>query len=434
MKIAVFGLGYVGCVSLGCLASQGHRLIGVDVNEFKVDLINNGKPTIIEKDIEELIAKHWKDGKIKATTDHQSAVLESDLAFICVGTPPLPAGQLDLTHVFQTAEQISEGLKLKGSFYTIVIRSTVMPGTNKKVRGIIEEKSEKKQNTDFAVVSNPEFLREGTAIDDFFNPGLTVVGSDNEEAYNSLVHLYKMINAPLIKTDIEVAEMIKYVNNSFHALKIAFTNEVAVVAKSLGVDAVSLMNLFKSDNKLNISAAYLKPGMSYGGSCLPKDLKGLNAIAYDNYLNTPLLRSISESNQVHNNRAFDLIEEFGAKKVGILGLAFKNGTDDLRNSPAVELTEKLSGKGYRVMIYDKNVQLSKLLGANKSYIEEKLPHISGLLSASLEEVINHSETIVLVHKLAEISEFGDRLKNKNIIDLEGYEDLRKFPHYKGIAW
>jgi GDP-mannose 6-dehydrogenase len=434
MKIAVFGLGYVGCVSLGCLANNGHSVIGVDVSDFKVDLINSGKPTIVEKDIDELISKYRKAGSIKATTDHTSAVKGSEVAFICVGTPSLPTGQLNLTHVYQIAEQIGKGLKEKDSFYTIVIRSTVMPGTNEKVGNIIEQFSGKNRNSHFAVVSNPEFLREGSAVNDYYNPSMTVIGTENQSAFELLQKIYSQVKAPVIKTDIGVAEMIKYVNNSFHALKITFANEVGVIAKTLGTNSRDLMELFVLDNKLNISPAYFKPGMGYGGSCLPKDLKGLNAIAYDNYLNTPLLKGIDESNIVHNNRAFELVEKFQSKRVGIIGLAFKKGTDDLRYSPAVNLAEKLAGKGYDVKIYDKNVVLSKLLGANKSYIEEKLPHISAMLVNSIEEVVRHAQTLVLVHRLDEVIEHKDKLRNKNIVDLAGYEEFREFKNYSGIAW
>ena len=434
MKIAIFGLGYVGCVSLGCLANNGHSVIGVDISDFKVDLINSGRPTIVEKDIDELISKYRKEGSITATKDHTRAVKESEVAFICVGTPSLPTGQLNLNQIYKTAEQIGNGLKGKDSFYTIVIRSTVIPGTNEKVGKIIEQFSGKIRNSHFAVVSNPEFLREGTAVNDYYNPSMTVIGTENQYAFELMETIYSQVKAPVIKTDIGVAEMIKYVNNSFHALKIAFTNEVGVISKTLGTDSKKLMDLFVLDNKLNISPAYFKPGMGYGGSCLPKDLKGLSTIAYDNYLKTPLLNSIDESNNIHNNRAFDLVEKFKSKKVGIIGLAFKKGTDDLRYSPAVELVEKLTGKGYSVKIFDKNVVISKLFGSNKSYIEEKLPHISVLLTDSLEDVLNDSETVVLVHKLSEVTEMKHRLKDKNIVDLAGYVEFGELPNYEGIAW
>ena len=434
MKIAIFGLGYVGCVSMGCLAENGHSVIGVDINKFKVDLINSGKPTIIEKGIEGLIQRHWSEGRIEATTDYLRAVEESDVALISVGTPSLPTGQLDLEQVFKTSEQIAEGLKEKDYFFPVVIRSTVIPGTNKKAGDLIEEVSGKKREIDFTVVSNPEFLREGSAVSDYFNPKITVIGTDNQKAYEQVSRIYEKVNGLIIGVDIGIAEMIKYVNNSFHALKIAFANEVGVIAKAMGVDSRQVMELFARDTKLNISDAYLKPGMGYGGSCLPKDLRGLYSIAHDNYLETPLLKSIAKSNNIHNHRAFELIERFGSLKVGIIGLAFKTGTDDLRQSPAVELVEKLTGKGYDVKVYDRNVVLARLVGINKSYIEEKLPHISRLLTDSLDEIIEHSETLVLVHKIIEVSDFSERLKKKKIVDLAGYDDFRDNVNYEGIAW
>lgn len=434
MKIAVFGLGYVGCVSLGCLASNGFSVIGVDISEHKVGLINSGKPTIIEKDIDVIISKYQKSGKIKATTDHLNAVKESEVAFICVGTPSLPTGQLNLRFVYQVAEQIGNGLKEMDSFYTVVIRSTVFPGANERITKIIEEFSGRKSDIDFAVVSNPEFIREGSAIYDYYNPAITVIGTENQRAYDILKKIYINIKAPIIKTDIGIAELIKYANNSFHALKITFANEIGVIAKQLGIDSRKLMEVFTLDNKLNISPVYLRPGMGYGGSCLSKDLNGLNTVAHDKYLRTPLLKSIAESNYIHNNRAFELIENFNSKKIGLIGLAFKERTDDLRYSPAVELVEKLIGKGYDVKIFDENVVLSKLLGANKSYIEEKLPHISSMLENSIEVVINHAQTLVLVHKLDEMTNNEPVLRDKNIVDLIGYTSLMDYKYYSGIAW
>jgi GDP-mannose 6-dehydrogenase len=434
MNIAIFGLGYVGCVSLGCLANNGHYVIGVDTSKFKVDLINSGKPTIVEKDIDNLIERLTKSGAIKATLDPKTAITESEIALICVGTPSLPTGQLNLNFAYQTAEQIGIGLKEKEAFYTVVVRSTVIPGTNDKIGKIIEQTSGKKRNLHFAVVSNPEFLREGSAVQDFYNPALTIIGTENQTAFEITKKIYNNINAPIFQTDIGVAEMIKYINNAFHALKIAFANEVGVIAKTLGINSDKLMELLILDNKLNISPAYLKPGMAFGGSCLPKDLKGLFTIAHDNYLNTPLLKSIGESNDVHSNRAFEMVERYQSKKVGIIGLAFKKGTDDLRFSPNVELVEKLTGKGYDIKIYDNNIVLSKLLGANKSYIEEKLPHISVMLVNKPEEVINHAQTLVLAHRLDEILMFKEKMKFKNIVDLAGYKELSIYDNYSGIAW
>lgn len=434
MKISVFGLGYVGCVGMGCLAQNGNRLIGVDINPYKVDLINSGKPTIIEKDIDRLIAEYRKKGTIEATTDFKQAIASSEVAFICVGTPSQPTGQLNLDYVYKTAEQIGESIKSIDIFYTVVIRSTVFPGTNAEVGKIIEKASGKKRNVDFAVVSNPEFLREGSAVEDYYNPAVTVIGSDNERAADIVEEIYKPVNAPVVKTDVGVAEMIKYVNNSFHALKVSFANEIGVVAKAIGVDANKLMDLFIQDDRLNISPAYLKPGMAYGGSCLPKDQKGLYTIAYDNYINTPVLKSISESNNIHKDRAFQLVEQFNSKKIGIVGLAFKMGTDDLRYSPTVDLVEKLHGKGYDIKIFDKNVVLSKLLGSNRSYIEEKLPHISAMLVSDLDQVVDFADTLILAHKNKDLRKFDGPLEKKIIIDMVGDEYFKSFDNYNGIAW
>jgi GDP-mannose 6-dehydrogenase len=360
MKISIFGLGYVGCVSMGCLAKNGHTLVGVDINSYKVELINNGKPTIIEKEIDILIEKYHKKGQITATENYMEAVLNTDMAFICVGTPSLPTGQLNLEYVFNTARQIGEALKEKTSFFVIAIRSTVFPGTNANVVEIVEQISGKKANIDFAVVSNPEFLREGSAVEDYYNPALTVVGAENEKAIEMMHEVYAEIDAPFVATDIRAAEMIKYVNNAFHALKISFANEVGNIAKAIGVDAFKVMELFKMDNRLNISPAYFNPGMAYGGSCLPKDLKGLSTISHDNYIKAPVMEAIGESNELQKQRVIDIIEKKGKRKVGLLGLAFKKGTDDLRFSPSVVLAESLLGKGYSLKVYDKNVHLAKV--------------------------------------------------------------------------
>lgn len=398
MKIAVFGLGYVGCVGLGCLAQNGHYVTGVDVNEDKIRLINNGVPTIIEKEIDTIIRNQWLAGKISATNDFRKAVLGSDAAFICVGTPSLPTGQLDLQYVFETARQIGVALRDKNGFYVVAIRSTVMPGTNNRVGEIIAGESGKERGKDFSIVSNPEFLREGSAVEDFYNPAVTVLGSESDRALHLMEEIYKGINAPVVRTDTKAAEFIKYINNAFHALKISFSNEVGNICKAMGVDSYSVMELFKMDHRLNISAAYLNPGMAYGGSCLPKDLKGLLTMAHDNYIQTPLIEAVGRSNEIQKERVFEMVHKRNARRIGIFGLAFKKGTDDLRYSPSVDLTEKLLGKGYLIKIYDKNVSLARLTGTNKSFIDEHLPHLANLLVEDLKKLIMDSEIIVLSHK------------------------------------
>jgi GDP-mannose 6-dehydrogenase len=434
MKISIFGLGYVGCVSAGCLAQNGHLITGVDINTDKVEMINRGMATIIEKDIDQIIKTQWEKGMISATCDHQKAVEDSDLSFICVGTPSAKNGHLSLDHVWETGRQIGEALKGKPAFHIIAIRSTVFPGTNDKLGEILERISGKCRNKDFAIVSNPEFIREGTAVDDYYNPSVTVIGSDNQKALEIMEKIYDKIKAPVVKTDIKTAELIKYINNSFHALKISFANEVGNICKRLGVDSFELMNLFCMDNRLNISTAYLRPGLPYGGSCLPKDLLGLKTIAHDQYLKVPVIQSIEESNLHHQQLLLDLILEKGSRKVGLIGLAFKKGTDDLRYSPYVGLAEQLIGRGYSLLIYDEFVRISKLIGANKNFIEKRLPHFSDLIKGDLAYVIDNSEIIVISHKEAKLSEYLPVLNNKIIIDLVRLNEMEKLPNYYGFCW
>lgn len=434
MKISIFGLGYVGCVSLGCLAQNDHDVVGVDIIESKINLINKGKPTIIEKDIDKIIEKNFSAGKISATKDYVNAVKSTDISIICVGTPPTNEGHLNLNFVFQTAKQIGEALKGKESFHVIVIRSTVMPGTNKKVGEIIEEASDKKRNIDFSVVSNPEFLREGTAVYDYYNPAHTIIGGDSEKAIEIIKKIYSEIKAPIEVVNIEVAEIIKYINNSFHALKVSFANEVGNICKKIGIDSYKVMDLFVKDTKLNISSIYLRPGFSYGGSCLPKDLKGLKTIAHDYYLYTPILEAINESNELQKKILFEKIIEKQKKNIGILGLSFKSGTDDLRYSPIVEVTEWLMGKGFKISIYDKDVNLSNLTGTNKEYIEKHLPHLQNLISADLSFVIERSELLVISHKKIEFQSLIEKYKNKIFIDLVRVIETNNLSNYEGICW
>lgn len=435
MKISIFGLGYVGCVSLGCLAKNGHELIGVDVSNFKVDLINKGYPTIQEKEIDNIIREGFAKGGISATTCAVDAVLNTDVSIICVGTPPSANGHLNLSYIFKTAEQIGKALKAKESFHIVVIRSTVVPGTNRHYGEIVEKHSGKKRGEHFSVVSNPEFLREGSAVYDYYHPSMTVIGGDNTFAMEKVASLYRCLNGPIEITDIKVAEIIKYVSNSFHALKIAFSNEVGNICKALHIDPFKVMELFCKDTRLNISTAYLKPGFVYGGSCLPKDLKGLVTMGHDNYLDTPLLAMIDSSNEQHRKKAFELINSTGKKNVCMVGLSFKEGTDDLRFSPFVELAETLLGKGYHVTIYDEYVCLSKLIGANKAYINERLPHLSEHISNNLETAIAENDVVIISHRNFDAKNYRHLLKEKTaVIDLVRIHDLEELPNYEGICW
>lgn len=433
MIISIFGLGYVGCVGMGCMAKSGHTVIGVDVAPEKVERINSGKATIVEKDIDELIANAHALQLIRATHDYKEAVLCSDISFLCVGTPSTDKGHLNLDYIYQTAKEIGEALEAKSTFHVVVIRSTVLPGTNDKLSAIIEKFSGKVRDIDFAVVSNPEFLREGTAVADYMNPPLTVLGSSCSKAIHIMQELYKNTNSPIEVVAVEVAELIKYVNNSYHALKVVFANEVGSVCKQLGVDSHEVMRIFCMDKQLNISPYYFKPGFAYGGSCLPKDLKALNTLAHDLYMETPVLNAIDESNVKHLNRVVQMIEHTQKRKIGVLGLSFKAGTDDMRNSPIVSIIENLSGKGCEVRIYDKNVALSRLIGKNKSVITEKLPHLNSMLQDSLHSVLAWAEVLVVANKE---EEFKTLVLNDNqiVIDLVRIPELEKQKNYKGLCW
>ena len=433
MNISIFGLGYVGCVGMGCLASQGHNIIGVDVSDKKVELINQGVPTIVEKDIDKLIMDGHKKGMVSATKDFVKAVHSSDISFICVGTPSSDNGHLDLTYIMKTAEQIGEALKEKTGFHVVVIRSTVFPGTNEKVGQLIADISGKEIDKDFAIVSNPEFLREGTAVNDYLNPPLTVIGSSSEKAVDIMKQVYEWSSAPVEIVPIGVAEMIKYVNNSYHALKVVFANEIGSICKKLNIDSHEVMRIFCMDKQLNISPYYFRPGFAYGGSCLPKDLRGLQTLAHDLYLDTPVLNAISPSNSTLIERQTEAIEKFGKKKIGVLGLSFKAGTDDMRNSPIIHIIESLHGKGFEVKIFDKNVSLSRIIGKNKSVIEERLPHLSTMLIDNMEEVTDWADVLIIANKDSKFSEIVTK-PEQIIVDLVRVKELEKYNNYNGLWW
>jgi GDP-mannose 6-dehydrogenase len=436
MNLSIFGLGYVGCVSLGCLAQNGHNVIGVDISETKVDLINDGKTVIVERDIDAIILQQYKLGRISATKDSIEAIRNTEVSFICVGTPPTINGHLNLSAVFNVAEQIAKGIKQKDGFHVIALRSTVLPGTNEKMIDIIQKQSGKSPDRDFAAISNPEFLREGTSVHDFYNPPYILVGGRNENAIAKMRNIYEGINAPFIITEVKIAEMIKYVNNAFHALKITFANEIGNLCKKMQIDSHKLMEIFCMDNKLNLSAYYLKPGFAYGGSCLPKDLKAIKTIAHDFYMDCPLIENIEKSNENQKEIAFNRILTYGKKNVGFLGLSFKFGTDDLRGSPIIDIIERLLGKGFNVLIYDKNVRLSQLIGANRKFILDKIPYISNFITDDPVELIEKSDVIVIVNKEEEFKNVVEKIPEKKFIydlvrlDVTG----RKKNNYDGIAW
>ncbi len=436
MRISIHGLGYVGCVGLACLGELGHDVIGVDVDPIKVALINGGKGTIVEKGIDELIASNIAKGQIRATTDSRAAVLESDVAFLCVGTPNDSRGHLDMAQVLSVSQEIGRALKDRPGHYTIAIRSTVMPGTNREVERVIAAASGKIAGTDFSVVSNPEFLREGSAIADFLNPPYTVLASLSSRGIEVMKGIYEKLPAEIIVTDVGCAELIKFVNNSFHALKVVFANEVGRICKALGADGLSLMGLFSKDSVLNISPYYFRPGFAYGGSCLPKDLRALNTIGHDQYLKLPILSAIESSNQTHIDHALDLIIKKGRKPIGFYGISFKAGTDDLRFSPALEIAERLIGKGYEVRIYDRNVNVSRLMGKNKEFLFQKLPHINELLFGQLEKYMDGLGTLVVVNRDAQCEQILHAIPpDVEILDFAGLTQGRqRRGRYEGICW
>ena len=431
MNISIFGLGYVGCVGAACLAKLGHRVVGVDVNE---------KPTIIEEGIAELCAEAHEKGLMSATMDVREAVHGTDVSFIVVGTPSSKEGHLNLNYIYKVAEQIGAALSDKptnkdGLRHIVAIRSTVLPGTNEKVGEIIAQASGLVRGKDFTIVSNPEFLREGTSVKDYFNPPLTLVGTDMPEAEAVFQEIYKGIEAEFICTDIRVAEMMKYVNNTYHALKIVFGNEVGNICKELNIDSHKVMEIFCKDKQLNISPYYFKPGFAYGGSCLPKDMKALKTLAHDHYVEVPVIEAIGESNELQKKRAVQLIMAQGQRKVGILGLSFKSGTDDLRCSPIVDVVESLLGKGFEIRIYDKNVKVSELTGTNKDFIMAKIPHLQHFVTDDLEAVCRESDVLVVTNKEAEFADVLNKYPNKTIVDLvRQWKEVDYDGRYEGLSW
>lgn len=435
MRISIFGLGYVGCVSLGCLAQNGFDVIGVDISQTKVDLINRGQPTIIEKDIDRIIKEQSQNGKIRATQDYKKAVLESDVSIICVGTPSTDKGDLNLDYIHQTAVQIGEALTKKNDhFHIVVIRSTVIPGTNQKVGELIEKSSGLRGNKDFAVVSNPEFLREGSAVKDYYNPPFTLIGTDNEAAVAVMREIYSKVKGEFVQTDIKSAEIIKYVNNSYHALKVTFANEVGNICKKLGIDSHEVMRLFCMDRQLNISPYYFKPGFAYGGSCLPKDLRALKTLALENGLSSPVLESIESSNQEHVRAVCDMIIAKGKTKIGILGVAFKEGTDDLRYSPILKVIEELIRSGAGIRAHDPYVNKALLIGSNKQFIQESIPYLSEILAGAESDVLDWAEVVVINRKSAAYNEMVASHPDIKFVDLVRAVGNIRLPNYEGICW
>lgn len=436
MRISIFGLGYVGTVTAGCFAQDGHEVIGVDPFRAKVDLINAGRSPIIEAQIEEIISAEVKSGRLRATSDQDQAIRETELSFVCVGTPSQINGNLDLSFIRRVCELIGDALKTKPTRHTVVIRSTILPGTMRDVViPTLEEHSGKKAGVDFGVCNNPEFLREGTAVKDFNSPPKTVIGELDRESGEILASLYSKLQAPLIRTEIEIAEMTKYVDNCWHALKIGFANEIGNLCKSFSIDSHAVMKIFCEDKKLNISSMYLTPGFAFGGSCLPKDLRAITYTGKMRDLELPIMSSVLPSNELQVSRGVQMIMGKGKRKVGVLGFSFKAGTDDLRESPIIEVIERLLGKGYDLRIYDKNVRIASLVGANRDFILNRIPHVSRLMVDKIDDVMEHAETVVIGNGDPEFGSVPGRLRQgQSIVDFVRIANQRSENGYDGICW
>ncbi len=438
MRISVFGIGYVGAVSAACLANDGHDVIAVDTSQIKVDAINAGRSPIVEHGLQELIRQERDTGRLRAISDPSQGIEQSDVSFVCVGTPSLSNGSLDLTYVARVCEEIGRALQEKAAFHSVVIRSTMLPGSMRDVViPILQAHSGKIAGEDFGIAIYPEFLREGTAIRDYYEAGTIVLGVQDERTETALRAINGKLPGKTFILDMATAEMVKYTNNAWHAAKIVFANEIGSICKSLSVDGQRVMATLCADTRLNVSTAYMKPGFAFGGSCLPKDLRALTYKARGLDVSVPMIDALLPSNEQQLKRAMDLVQQGQSRSISLIGLSFKGGTDDLRESPAVELAERLFGKGYDLRIYDHNVSYAKLTGSNLAYIQSRLPHLVKLLSGDLEEVIAHGDVVVLVHATAEerATLTAHMRADHYVVDLFGMsEKPRQLPRYEGLCW
>lgn len=436
MKISVFGLGYVGCVSAACLANDGHHVIGVDINPFKVEQIQAGKAPVLEPGLEKMIQEGLRTNRFQASTNNYETTLSTDVSMICVGTPSSENGSLDLQYVKKVCVEIGQALAVKSSYHVVIVRSTVLPGTVQDILvPILEKYSGRKAGTDFGVCMNPEFLREGSAIEDYYHPSQIVIGEFDQRSGDMAAEIYSAVDAPVIRAAIPVAEMVKYVSNTWHALKVAFANEIGNIAKAHSIDGQEVMNIFVQDRQLNISPTYLRPGFAFGGSCLPKDVRALRYRARERDLNLPVLESIMASNEQQIQLGIKMVEKTGRKKIGVLGLSFKNGTDDVRESPVVPLVETLVGRGYQVSIFDDHVIPDNLIGANRVFLEREIPHVASLMRCCAEDVINEAEVVVITNGSASFREAVKNVRSDQmVIDLVGIAKNGSREGYEGICW
>jgi GDP-mannose 6-dehydrogenase len=437
MRVSIFGLGYVGAVSAACLADCGHEVIGVDPNTAKVELINSGRAPVVEAELAELTRRAVAEKRLRATNDPLSAVLESDITFVCVPTPSQTNGNLDFRYLERVCTEIGAALREKSAFHVVVVRSTILPGTLKGLAiPTLERASGRRVGEDFGVCHNPEFLRESTAVADFRHPPKTVIGASDSRSADIVQSLYEGFPGPVIRCPIEVGEMVKYADNSWHATKITFANEIGKICKSLGLDSHAVMDIFCKDAKLNLSPYYLKPGFAFGGSCLPKDLRAITYHARSHDVSTPLLNSLMFSNGEQVEQGIAMVLAARHKKVGVLGFSFKAGTDDLRESPLVEVIERLIGKGFDLRLYDRNVNLAKLTGANREYIMKSIPHIERLMVTSVQQVLDHADVIVIGNKGEEFTGLAEHLRpDQLVIDFVRIRQIEeRHANYAGICW
>lgn len=437
--ISIFGLGYVGSVTAACLAHKGNMVIGVDVNRDKVEILESGRTPVLEQGIDDLMVESHRACRLHATTDVTKAVRESEVSFVCVGTPNLRNGQHDLRQVERVVRDIGGALREKDSFHTVVLRSTVMPGTTESlVIPKLEEASGKRAGLDFGVCYNPEFLREGSAVADFLQPTITVLGAPDPSHLRVARELYSWVPGKIFESSLTTAETVKSICNAFHALKVVFANEVGTLCKRMGIDTEAVFEIFKSDTRLNASAAYLTPGFAFGGSCLPKDLRAVAQCARQLDLRLPVIESILPSNNDHIERAVDEVLHTGKRKIGVLGLSFKTGTDDLRESPLVQFIKRLLGEGCQVRIWDRDVALGRLVGSNRQFIEEVIPHIGSLLVANVSDVVQSAEVLIIGTRAVDKATLLPQLRREQIVvDLVNLEKSRRLDEhagYEGICW
>jgi GDP-mannose 6-dehydrogenase len=437
VRLSIFGLGYVGCVSAACLAREGHHVIGVDVNEEKLAAVNAGQSPVLETDLDQLISDAASQGRLRATSDSVAAVNESDISLICIGTPGNEDGSIDLSHLINVCEQIGSALREKRSGHIVVVRSTVLPGTVGTVLiPILESQSGRKLGRDFGVCVNPEFMREGTSISDFYSPPFTLIGTQDNEVAAAVSELYSAVTTPVMVVSMNTAEMIKYACNAFHALKVGFANEIGNLCKELDIDGYEVMEILCRDTKLNLSSKYLRPGFSFGGSCLPKDLRAILYQAEKLSLDVPILSATLRSNRLQIDRALQMILDTGKKRAGLLGLSFKTGTDDLRGSPAIMLVQRLLEHGLEVAVYDTSVSLPRLIGTNKKYLERELPGIAQFIRASVSELLDSAEVVIIINDASEFRAIETNLReNQIVIDLARlFRDKISGGSYQGICW